>query len=129
MKLKQQIKSHKLDKSPENFGYKYGWVLDRGVTSVIVNNDEKCKECDYITPYRETGVEIGETYKSSLVKNEDGEVDYGLHSFENLEDAKRDGGDTYVKCIIPKGSQYYIGKFGCSISYASDTLKYLEIIE
>ena len=41
------------DRSPVKFGFKYSWVFDSNVTSVIVNNDEKCKECDYITPYRD----------------------------------------------------------------------------
>lgn len=36
-------------------------------------------------------------------------------------------GDVVTKCIIPKGSKYYIGEFNNTISYASDTLKYVQI--
>lgn len=33
-----------------------------------------------------------------------------------------------AKCVIPKGSEYYVGRFGKSICYASDKLVYLELV-
>jgi hypothetical protein len=33
-----------------------------------------------------------------------------------------------AKCIIPKGSVYYRGKFDDYFSYASNQIKYVEII-
>lgn len=116
------------NKSPVKFGFKYSWLLDDNVKSIIVNGEEINNKC-YLTPYRNFPIEIGETYTSDLIKNEDNDVNYGLHSFEKIEDVKMDGYGTYVKCIIPKGSKYYKGIFKRCNSYASDTLKYTEIVE
>ena len=62
----------------------------------------------------------------------------GLHSFELLDDCKNNAfiekiyayKSVVVKCIIPKGSKYYKGKFNNYFtvysSYASDKIKYVE---
>jgi hypothetical protein len=91
-----------------------------------------------ITPYQEVFIEIGKTYKSALRKHKHkywGEVNYGLHSFKNIEDAKRtatnfrDNKYHIVKCVIPRWSMYYVGKFNELPSFASSKIKYVEIIK
>lgn len=92
---------------------------------------------DYLkTPYQHQTVIIGETYKSELILPKNffhrRNVNIGIHSFKNRQDAIRDvhfHSNCIVKCVIPKGSKYCIGKFGVDISYASDTLQYVAIID
>lgn len=95
------------------------------------------KDNIYYTPYQNCIIEIGNTYKSNIIK-EGNEINIGLHSFVTIEDLKpwsvRGMGTWgklmgYIKCIIPKGSKYYIGIFGKYNSYVSDTLQYIEIID
>jgi hypothetical protein len=133
-------------KADDKLGYKYSWSIDGSVKSIKVNGVEiikdgcvldNAKDSIILTPYRDVEIKIGETYKSKLIKN-DSLVDEGIHSFKNLEDANYFAslyGDIFVaKCIIPKGSEYYVGKYSSgydgyvSVSYASDTLKYVEIL-
>lgn len=91
------------------------------------------------TPYKKSIVKIGETYKSKLKKiNDEGDyiITLGLHSFADLKNCRMDAiswyqekfKTLYVKCVIPKGSQYYVGQFIGATSFASDTIKYLEIL-
>jgi hypothetical protein len=122
-------------------GYKYSWVIDQNVKSIKVDGVEIIKDgcildndevLVILTPLRKAEIKIGETYKSKLIKN-DSLIEEGIHSFESFEDAKRlaslDENRFVAKCIIPKGSKYYIGKYGNGyVSYASDTLKYVEIL-
>jgi len=91
----------------------------------------------YRTTYQEFPVTIGETYSSMLITVEFCGWDFcsiGLHSFPELLSAKKDGAVAcwencaVAKCIIPKGSKYYVGTFGNEISYASDTIKYVKIV-
>jgi hypothetical protein len=83
----------------------------------------------YKTVYQRVIVEIGNTYKSEI-NYFMRKVEEGLHSYRDLAWAKmserKDA--VYVKCIIPKGSYYYEGSFCDYPSYASDTLKYVEIV-
>ena len=113
------------------FGYKYSWLMDYSVKSILINESEEIIDKVLCTPYQRFPIEIGETYESDLIKRYGNQIYKGLHSFGNLneaiEDAKLDC-DIIVKCIIPKGSTYYIGKFNDKVSYASNKLKYLEII-
>lgn len=97
------------------------------------------------TPYRDCIVSIGEIYQSKLEINyywncgPTKELNQGLHSFVNLEDArsshpeyyyeKGENSVIYVKCIIPKGTKYYLGQFDGFPSMASEKLIYLEIIK
>lgn len=90
----------------------------------------------YETPYREFKVKLGETYTSGLKRRS---IFYfkicniGLHSYENVTDAfdnQYHYWEVIVKCIIPKGSKYYKGKFLHYNGFASDKLIYTkEIIE
>lgn len=90
---------------------------------------------DLFTPYRYITINIGETYKSDLFRrigNKES-IDFGLHSFKTLNDAIADGmiegSKVVVKCIIPRGSRYYVGKFFGKVSLASTRIKYLEIVK
>jgi hypothetical protein len=92
---------------------------------------------NYLTCYMGSPVEIGKTYFSKLViNNEDAtfivECEEGLHSFKTLKGLKKTAKHIYlplpVKCIIPKGAHYYKGYFNGKSSYASDALTYIELI-
>jgi hypothetical protein len=124
----------------DKFGYKYSWGIDKYVKSIKVDDVEIIKDgnvldnaevLSFSTPFRNVEIEIGKIYKSKLIKY-NSLIEEGIHSFENLEDTKLiaslDEDLFVVKCIIPKGSKYYIGKFDGYVSYASDTLKYVEIL-
>lgn len=113
-------------------GYKYSWEIDDSIIFVTINGKEVSAECIIKTPYRKFVISIGETYISDLIK-ENGYVYKGIHSFEHLDSAKKDGincvDQVYAECIIPKGSKYYKGLFDLDNSYASDTLTYVRIVE
>jgi hypothetical protein len=113
----------------DKLNFQYSWELDESVEKIIINGIELPKKDFYITPYRNVNIEIGETYTSKLEKPLFYEINIGIHSFCDLIDAKNDGGDVYAKCIIPKGSEYYEGTFCDCSSYASNTIKYLELIK
>jgi hypothetical protein len=96
----------------------------------------------YTTYYQLSPVEIGNTYESKIIveKSVIGEhiINIALHSFKYLSNLRktirRYGYYTdkivIVKCIIPKGSTYYLGDFeGEGLSYASDKLTYVKILE
>ena len=112
--------------SQNKHGYIHSWVFDNVVTSIIINNKEVV-DLKIVTPYRDFLVEIGKTYNSELIKKDE-YVHEGLHSFKNLDDAKKHHTGIYVECIIPKGSKYYEGKFDIDDAYASDKLTYVKII-
>lgn len=114
----------------DKLGYKYSWKIDGAVKTITVNGKDKPIKLvkANLTSYRNFEIKIGKTYTSDLEK-EDDRIEKGLHSFKSLGVAKKFSHNKIVKCIIPKGSTYYIGKFGNFISYASDKLTYVEIIK
>jgi len=103
------------------------------------------------TIYRRSKIRLGKTYKSELeyytnIFKRNGTVEEGLHSFVNLKDCYyivpnicsyniTDSQTTYfafyfiIECIIPKGSEYYVGVFDTIPSIASSKLKYVRIVE
>ena len=95
----------------------------------------------FITPYIFQVINIGETYTSILKREKNicnpyllrlfkTSVNRGLHSFAYKVDAKIDidsEKEIIVKCVIPIGAKYYEGTFADCVSYASTTLKYIEI--
>ena len=106
----------------------------------LFNEYEQGKTVGYglRTFFQDFPISIGKTYKSEL---DDPyycmEVEKGLHTFTNFDDAvKFVKGSQYnvliVSTTIPKGSFYYEGTFKRMFkyfkSYASDTLRYDEII-
>jgi hypothetical protein len=121
--------------SEDMLGYKYSWIFDNNVTSIIVKNKEIIKEISkegYRTIYQKAKVVIGETYKSKLILDIQSQinkptVDIGLHSYIKKPSLKLEC--ILVECVIPKGSNYFIGDFDeIKDSIASDTLKYIKII-
>jgi hypothetical protein len=121
-------------------GYKYTWLIDENVKSIKVDGVEIIKDgyvldnskvLVFLTPYQKVGIKIGETYKSKLVKN-DSLIEEGIHSFKSFKSANYfasfEEKKIVAKCIIPKGSEYYVGNFNGYVSYASDTLKYVEVL-
>lgn len=116
------------------------------VTLIPVYNDDKCfighLENQFKTLYQLATVELGKTYKSKLKYERPSYychvVEDGLHSYATYEDAHwasirnplmRIPNPIVVKCIIPVGSWYYVGRFDLKKSYASSKLKYVEIIK
>lgn len=104
-------------------------------TPNIANRDIVCYKAVWqfsdrlCTYYRDVPIKLGKQYRSKLVYDY-GEVEIGLHSLSSKEEARRLFNHAIVvKCIIPKGSRYYVGTFGSSRSYASNKIKYLEIIK
>lgn len=94
------------------------------------------RDNSYETPYQEMKVEIGQAYTSELIIEGRQFIYVGIHSFTSKGKAKLEydfwkfSGAVIVKCEIPKGSTYYRGTYEDeNDSYASDSLKYVEIIE
>lgn len=85
-----------------------------------------------LTSYRKQPVEIGRTYESEFSYGCDGRsVEKALHCFISPEDAEADAFSymRIAKCLIPKGSTYYRGRFFYYECLASDQLIYLELIK
>lgn len=124
----------------EKFGFTNSWRHDESVEDIIVNGGS-IMIGGLVTPYRNFKIEIGNTYTSKLIKsleineNDDryhSSVGKGIHSFALISGAHADKdteSDIIVKCIIPEGSQYYVGHFSNQEALASDTLTYLEIVD
>lgn len=110
----------------EKFGYKYSWIWDGDVS------DFKDIISVLITPFQEVEVEIGKTYFSDLFPTQLNPTILckGLHSITDLNDCIENTGinNVVVKCIIPKGSEYYEGMWWDYKGYASNCIKYVEII-
>lgn len=88
------------------------------------------------TPYQLVPVKIGSTYESDFSFDEDGDIEKGLHSLVSLKAAIKEANEicdsAICRCVIPKGSRYYKGKFGLyhsRLSFASDRLTYVERIK
>lgn len=105
---------------------------------ILENFDRYCINTNKLyTYYQKAKIIIGGTYKSKFTINSLGEIERGLHSFTTLEIAEKFISvrllickSHIVKCIIPKGSKYYLGRFYVdNDSYASNRLKYVEIVE
>ena len=101
---------------------------------IIINSDG-----DLLTPFRYAKIKIGEQYRSRLRKYSLGigaQIEDGLHSVASVESARNidfyyssEEKEVIVECIIPKFSIYYKGMFNDFIAYASNKLKYIEIVK
>ncbi len=123
--------------------YDYSWAMDDSVEEIRVNGKNVLK-LGYATPYMYAVAEIGAVYYSEITVKGN-EIHEALHSFKYLSDASisRDlehykrsyDADLnspimrLVECVIPKGSVYYEGTFATYQGYASDTLKYVKLVE
>lgn len=118
-----------------SLGYNCSWRFDRLVQSIIINgidiiNEFYSNNHMFVTPYKKAIVQIGKLYNSKLIRIHDSNVvNIDIHSFANYEDAINDGSGFIIKCVIPKGAKYYEGLFGEDLSYASNKIKYVEIIK
>lgn len=130
-------------RADDTCGYLYSWVMDFHVEEIIVGGEMLSKKRHLVTRYREMPVEIGKTYNAVLIKTKDEfgniSIEKGLHSYAYKRDAvhniqyfrfnKSIKNRVIAKCIIPKGSMYYEGKFAGVKSYASNTIKYVELVD
>ena len=96
---------------------------DISVYKLLAYDGEK-----FLTYFQLSPVEIGRTYVSEFSFNYDGDVEKGLHSFANPQDALNGQERLVCRCIIPKGSRYYEGSFANRVSYASNRLTYVELL-
>lgn len=115
-------------------------ILEKDSPVKLAKNDIICYKLliknagKYYTPYRDYRIIIGQTYMSKLElfqRDTYDKIEDGLHSYANLSDVSElyEASSYYiVKCCIPKGSCYYQGIFNSKDSYASDCLRYDEII-
>lgn len=92
------------------------------------------KGYNYLSPYRDYVYHLGyhyyQTGKKFTFDYYSGigllDVNEGLHAYRSMKDLKDDFpnwmkyGYTIIKCIIPKGSEYFIGSF--NIDIVSDNL-------
>lgn len=95
--------------------------------------------------YQYMRIQLGKRYNNRqsadvVVDHEDDDdIEYSVnggfyHSFEYLTDAIEEmyescNAAVVVKCIIPKGTEYYYGTFCVADSYASRSIIYTDVIE
>lgn len=92
----------------------------------------------YVSPYQKCNMpSINELATTELQRSGDFYIEKGFHSFACLEDAEVEAEwfedmhnyeSCIAKCIIPKGSKYYWGKFRDDYSYCSESFIIKEII-
>ena len=91
----------------------------------------------YVSPYQKCNMpSINELVTTELQRSGDFYIEKGFHSFACLKDAEVEaewfgvhGHEVCIaKCIIPKGSNYYWGKFRDDYSYCSESFIIKEII-
>ncbi len=107
----------------------------------ILKKLDEDNDYDYVTLFQRSNVSIGSTYESEffIYRNN---VEEGLHSIADKIDTEMmingyniciDQSEILsifiVKCIIPKGTEYYVGLFDELKSYASAMIKYVEIVD
>lgn len=112
-------------------GYRYSWFIDHQVSSILVDGVELLIQ-GLRTPYYNAFIEMGKTYDSIINYDENcDEIEQALHSFKYEATAidESSSNSVIVRCLIPKGSTYYVGIFDDCDSYASDRLTYVEIIK
>ena len=93
----------------------------------------------YVSPYQSCDMPgINELVTTELQRSGDFYIEKGFHSFACLKDAEVEAewfGNMHnyesciAKCIIPKGSNYYWGKFRDDYSYCSESIKIEKIIK
>lgn len=113
----------------KKWGYKYSWELDKYVTLITIDGKILIdhEKNQFITPYQDVIVEMGKTYRSKIKVSRWNEIEQALHSYVDIP---VDEDFPYIaKCIIPEGATYYEGTFDGKRSYASNKLKYINIIE
>lgn len=99
----------------DTLGYNYSWIFGLLVTELNKFNNPIV----YYTPIRNMRIKIGKTYKGKLENNKH-RIDKGFHAYtkKNIESVN-------VKCIIPKGSEYYLGDYN---EIVSNCIKYEKLL-
>lgn len=132
--LCNDISIHSFD-CPEQFGYKYGWLLDEAVRNLIIDEIPR-NEVKYSSPYMYTPIELNTVYKGevrvleifgSTLKY----IEEGLHTYSLLNDAIRNKQwyNLIFEAVIPKGAKYYNGTTDQLQSRASDRIVYTKILD
>lgn len=126
-------KPNEFDNLHEN--YQYSWWLDDNVFDLCINNipfsvDKK----EFETIYFRQLIKPGMLCESNIDVRRDTLIEKALHSFITKENAKCEltrKNRILIKCIIPKGSTYYCGKYYATEddSYASNMLQYPDSFE
>jgi len=92
----------------------------------------------YVTPYQYNDVEVPSEVTANMSYLHVTEVNEAIHAFMLECDAHDDAMEEFkltshsyvvVKCIIPKGTKYYIGSFADRKACATEKLIYKEIVE
>ena len=100
----------------ENVKNKRAKIASEDIPCFKVLDKWKYPTPHFVTPYQYKKIVLGYTYTSVLdTPDWANRVEQGLHAFLTLEQAKamckHEHNRVIVKCIIPKGSKYYIGEF------------------
>ena len=92
----------------------------------------------YVSSYQKCDMpSMNELVTTELQRSGDFYIEKGFHSFAYLEDAEVEAEwfenmhnyeSCIAKCIIPKGSNYYWGKFRDDYSYCSESIQIEKII-
>lgn len=87
------------------------------------------KATKLLSPYIRMEYRVGKTYtvrNFSYSEHNFAGVNRGLHAYTSLYKAKQEIGNTIVKCIIPKGTQYFLG-LSCTI--VAKKLKLVRVVK
>jgi hypothetical protein len=119
------------EEADDKKGFKYSWVLDHQVdlkTLRVEGKKMKTVSEEFLaTPYQGTPITLGKEYESEIsfiTENGRDAIMKALHSFKSQRNARGDGSGFVVKCIIPKGTEYWEGWFYGIPSIASRKLIY-----
>lgn len=111
----------------DTLGYAYACGFNDSVETISIDG-QSVINYEYKTPFTCCPIEIGKTYTSTL-KKIGRRVERGLHSFKMVANIEKEiHCSTIAKCIIPKGSIYYKGRFDIETSYASNKITYVELL-
>lgn len=96
---------------------------------------------EYFSFFQTTPIDVGVVMRSELgrprAEQRGGKniktIYEGFHSFSTTESIERHfrfpiNSFNVFRCIIPKGSEYYVGTFGEVENYCSNAIKYIEKI-
>ncbi len=108
--------------------FKVGWDY----FTTPFQRDYVVKLCNTYNSNIDFGTEYGKRLKNHKRVSKQ-TIERGLHSYKTRYACIKynEGNDkiSLIKCIIPKGSTYWVGKFQNYDGYASTAIKYLEVFK